>query len=347
MKNDEVLSEWKEQGELDKKSAKKLVWRTRLSISFSVLRTLIILLLLYCIYFIPVSIFYDMSDKGAEFDRLVTTIIETRYPGIAVEKTDNSAEISPLLTQETKQTIYKKIGDWEMVVGEVVAKKRLFGDVQYTLNFNNRYLNGYENLNYAIAPELIGEELKKGHSGNNHSIEEQLNMIEDGYVVQLQFSTIEAMAPNELLEMLDKYDILINQMPVYGGEISEVDVGYARAGQITFASSLMLRPYVEYTDDHKVSSYFFSLYDDHSLQTSIDQFMSDLEWLVDQGDYYDRDIDVQRLDYLKENGIQVYGATITGPIREVEQLLEEELFYQFHIGGIEVWKWDEKNSFND
>ncbi|MFD1039951.1 anti sigma factor C-terminal domain-containing protein [Virgibacillus byunsanensis] len=346
MKNDDVLTEWDEKNEeqVDKKSAKKLVWRTRLSISLTVLRTLFIIGFLYLLYIIPVSVYYDMSGKEAEFNRLVSTLVETHHPGLFVEKfgLENEAEISPLLTESTSLTLYRNVGDWEVVIGEVTANKRLFGKVNYTFHFDDKYLydNNYT-FSYAVAPDLLGESFIHDESEPDSSVKSQLEKIEDGFVAQAHFSTKESMDPEELREMLADYDVKIYQMPVFGGETTAVDVGKGKAGQFTFVPSLMLSPFTEYNDKNGPRASYESLTSESALNDAVDQFYKDIDWLIEHGNYSGRDIDEKRLEYLKGEGIQVYGAMVTGPIREIERLQEEELFHQFYIGGIEVWNWNE------
>ena len=49
--------------------------------------------------------------------------------------------------------------------------------------------------------------------------------------------------------------------------------------------------------------------------------------MTDNIKYNGVDEDKQRLAYLKKNGVQVYGATVTGPVRELEKLKEESEFW--------------------
>lgn len=341
---DNMLDELKEsdQSKFDKRSARKMVWRTRLSIGFTVVRILLLILFLYALYMIPVTMYYDMTGKQAGFDRLVTTLVETRYPGVEVDETlGHKAEINPFLTQSTTIKLYRNVGEWDVVVGEVKGKKRLFGDVNLTMNFDEKYLNGNHTYNFAVPPELLGKESSDGKSGPAEDLKNQLAKIDDGHVAQVQFSTKNAMKPNALLEKLDAYDVSTFRMPVYGGELTDFDIPHHGSGQFTFIQSLLLRPQIVYDENNRLSRSVFA-FTDVTLEDSIDQFYKDIEWLVENGHYNGRRIDEERLDYIRKNGVQVYGAVVTGPIREIERLMEEEQFHQFHLGGIEVWNWDEK-----
>ncbi|WP_176555883.1 anti sigma factor C-terminal domain-containing protein [Virgibacillus ndiopensis] len=343
MRKDNVIDEWNEDEleSFDKKKAKKLVWRTRLSISFTVIRTICIIGFLYLLYIIPVSVFYDMSGKQAEFDRLVTTLVESRIPGVSVDKTllGRTAEINPLLTQHTTLTLYRNVGEWDVVIGEVEAKKRLFGKVNYSIHYEKEYLHDNNSYNFAVAPDLLGKSVSNDNSKNSQTLWKQLEKIEDGYVAQVHFSTKKGMDPEELLSILSNYDLRVLQLPVYAGEINAIDVGYGRAGQFTFVSSLLLRPMQSFDKENRISSYNNSLRS-VDLRESIDQFYKNIKWLVKNGAYHGKEIDKKRLAFLQENGMKVFGATITGPIREIEKLQNEKLFHQYYLDGIEVWNWD-------
>lgn len=341
MKKDDVLGEWQETEEtFDEKNARKLVWRTRLSISFILVRTLLVILLLYVAYIVPVSIYYHGSDHPATFDRLVTTLIESSYPAISVERSGiNHVEISPLLTQSTVMTLYRQVGDWEVVVGEVTATKRLFGQLDYHVDITDKYLDR-EMTSYVLAPELRGDSFPNNHVDYS-PVANQLSHIADGYVVQTSFSTVEGMTPEQLRKIIMQYDLRVYEMPVFAGELAEFDVNYFSADEIYYVDSLLLTPATHYDHNNARFSWNRSLSGAKGLKDSVEQFTTNIEWLVENGNYYGKDIDQKRLTYLKSNELLVYGAMVTGPIREVEKLMGEELFHTFELGGIEVWNWEE------
>ncbi|GAA0446712.1 anti-sigma factor [Lentibacillus halophilus] len=342
--NGNVLNDLKgnDQSKLDKKQARKMVWRTRLSIGFTVIRTLLLLFLLYILYMIPVNIYYDMSGKQAGFERSVTTLVETRYPGVEVSQEGGiGAEINPLLTQSASLKLYRNVGEWDVVLGEVEAKKRLFGDVHVTMDIDSKYLNGNDFKDFAIPPKLLGRDYTNIETGNKDMLKKQLQKIDDGHVAQVQFSVKEAMKPKALLEKLQTYDVRTFRMPIYGGELTEFDINYHRGGQITFAQSLLLKPQTVYDSNNRVSSSRSALHED-TLKKTVDRFYKNIEWLMENSNYNGRDIDQKRIDYIRENGMHVYGAVVTGPIREIEKLMKEDAFYQFRLGGIEVWNWYER-----
>lgn len=77
-----------------------------------------------------------------------------------------------------------------------------------------------------------------------------------------------------------------------------------------------------------------------TMQEQIQAMMSDLEWMTSNLSYNGVDWDQRRLAYLKKNGVQVYGAVVTGPVRELQKITENPEFRHVHLNRVEIWNWD-------
>lgn len=341
-KDEKVLKEWSDQDKkIDDSTAKKIVRKTRLSLIFTVVRTVLGIFLIYALYMMAVSMYFHFSGNEKAFERFAITTVDTRYHGMSVHHSPfQETEISPLLTKKTNLTLYRKIGAWDVIVGSVEAKKSLFGELQLNFTMDSKYLNVMTDDNYATPPDLLGREAADVEQ--DPYILDQLNKISDGYVTQLQFSLKESMSPKDLLELLDNYDVATLEIPVYAGELSEDmnDMGYVTAGNYVFTSNLKLRPFIEYDDENRFSAYYGHL-DTEVLEESIDAFEKNLAWLIDYGGYSDEEIDEKRLNYLKENDYAAIGVVVTGPIREIEKLIQENenIIHRPQLDGFEVWNW--------
>ncbi|MHA6252380.1 anti sigma factor C-terminal domain-containing protein [Oceanobacillus sp. CAU 1775] len=339
-KEENVLEGWQDEDEkLDDKAAKKIVRKTRLSLIFTVLRTLIGVFLIFTFYMIAIGTYFQFSGGKDKFERFVTTVVETRYHGMSVEKhAHHETEITPLFTKKTSLPLYRQVGSWNVIVGNVEAKKSLFGNLRLKFNYNNKYLDEPMTHTYAISPDLLGDEVRE--TGEEKYLLDQLNKISDGFVTQMHFSLKESMSPQDLLEILDAYDVSVLEMPLYTGELSEgMDMFHYYTGDnYYFASTLKLRPIVYYDGD-RLSGSVSALSGEGVLEDSLEKIEEDLEWLVDHGGYHDEDLDKKRLKYFRDNETRVIGAVVTGPIREIERLVEENDFHQHELGGIEVWNW--------
>lgn len=284
--------------------------------------------------------YFHFSDSKATFERFATTVVETRYHGMSVDKTSiEEPEITPLLTKKVNLTLYRKIGAWDVVVGSVEAKQRLFGQLQLDYSFNSKYLNEEGIHNYALPPDLLDK--KSVGQESESDVLQQLNKIADGFVTQLHFSLKQSMSPKDLLDLLETYNVSVVEMPIYSGEYSETmdDIGYSSDGHYLYFSPLKLRPILYYDEDNYLGGYISALNGEDVLEDSIKSFEEDLAWLLKQDGYYNDELDKKRMDYLRENEILAIGAVVTGPIREIEKLIEENDFHHLNIGGIEVWNW--------
>ncbi|WP_405157089.1 anti sigma factor C-terminal domain-containing protein [Paenibacillus sp. FSL K6-0108] len=76
------------------------------------------------------------------------------------------------------------------------------------------------------------------------------------------------------------------------------------------------------------------------MQEQVQAMMSDLKWMSDHLEYSGAEVDKRRFAYLKKNGVQVYGAVVTGPIRELEKLTKIPEFQHFYLNRVEIWNWD-------
>ncbi|HEU5138833.1 MAG TPA: anti sigma factor C-terminal domain-containing protein [Bacillales bacterium] len=344
MDDEKLFDEWKGQGvsPRDAKRARKMVWRTRFSIAFSVLRTLFILLLIYCIYITAVSFFYDDSDEN-KLNRYLTTLVEMHHSGMQVEKTGFvHVDISPLLTQSTTRKLFQRVGKWNVVIGEVNAKKELFGRFQVRLDLDGKYLNQTPRYGYVVPPDLLGKgETVLGSKSRKGSAWKRLDKIGDGYVAQMSFSTKRGMTPEGLQQLLADYNLTLLQMPVYAGEVTAVEgISTVRtSGGKVFVPHLTLHPKTDYSEKNRLSSWQIGFNNKESVTKAVDSFMQDLNWLIQNGDYAWEKIDKKRLAYLQKHGVKVYGAVVTGPVSELKKLKSEKALYEFELGRVELWNW--------
>lgn len=341
---EKLLQDWEADKELpgwNEKKFKRMIWHTRFAVLRSVIFSLVALAFLYAIFMMVMNMIYEFSGKNDKFERYAETLIETHASGAILDKTSSSTALSPLLTQKTTIKVYRQVGDWEVITGEVTARKNVFGYVSYTLNENERYLHTNNGYSFVVPLNLLtGDPSRRQTSTSVDPLWEQIKRIDDGHVAELAFSTATGMNPEQLRQLLSGYDVRISSMPVYSGELKDFkDISYSSAGGMNFVPHLTLRPPVHYEGGNK--GWVQSITNKSELEKSADQLIPDVEWLIDEGRYAEEKIDVKRLAYLKTNGIQVYGAVVTGPIRELEKLQQEKDFFHFQLGRVEIWNWSE------
>ena len=323
----------------DEKRARRLIWRSRFALWRNVAQTLLVLWFLYILYTMAIQLGYAKLVKKDDLIRYATTLIETHYPGLSVNKSGHTeVSLSPWLTQEATLTLYKQIGKWEEVVGTVTIHKPLLGKMEYKINYRQKQLDDRNGtFRFALSPSLLGKSSLPEREEQD-KLWEQLAHIEDGYVAEMAFSTLHPQQPMQLSKLLEKYDLSLVQMAVYGGELKTFHPTNTKSDDSVFVPHLVLRPAVIYNGGGSMS-YEANMDLPESVEEAEKQLVFDLEWMQSYApDAFD-DYDQQRLAYLRDNGITVYGAVVTGPVRELEKLRAEPEFHHFQLGRIEVWNW--------
>ncbi|UNK16983.1 anti-sigma factor C-terminal domain-containing protein [Paenibacillus sp. N3/727] len=262
-----------------------------------------------------------------------------------VEKPANpTIEVTPFLTQKTTLKLYRDVGKWQVITGEIRAEQSLSGKLIYSIVNTGAYLNKDSQAAFILPSSIMFDKTMKDRSRQEGDLE-QLGKIEDGNVAELSFSINTLMSPEQLMEMLDSYDIAVTGMPVYAGELKDFDTPHTVGGGTDYyVPHLTLRPMSVFEENNRLTMWqlYFSAEDKGRMSEHIDYMMSDLKWMTSNIRYYGVDQDKQRLAYLQKEGVQVYGATVTGPVRELEKLKEQPEFREFRLGRIEVWNWEER-----
>lgn len=325
---------------MDTEVMNRITWRTRVKELIYALLVVLLLFFIYAVYYSAIHIYHYKTGLNDKFLRTVITTVELHGSGLMVDKRSLPlVEVTPFLTQKANLKVYKNVGEWQVIAGELHVKKQLGGELTYSIEELNPYLN-----REAINPFILHSALLEGRKikDDPHPTDamDQLGKLEDGNVAELFFSLRTLRSPEEVLELLSDYDVKATSMAVFAGELKDFKLStYSSSGADYMIPHLTLRPMVQFGDNHSLSLWhtFFSM--DDGITDHVKQLIADVEWMTDNIKYNGVDEDKQRLAYLKKNGVQVYGASVTGPVRELEKLKEESEFWEFHLGRIEVWNW--------
>lgn len=315
----------------------RVTWQIRVK---QLINALLAAFLIYGVYYAAVYIYHEESGLNDKFLRSVMTTVELHESGLMVDKRGlSSVEVTPFLTQKKTLKVYRDVGEWQVIVGELHAKKRLWGELTYSIEELGPYLNGDErNPFYLHSALLEGREIKDDPHPTGAM--NQLGKLEDGNVAELFFSLRMLRSPEEVLELLSDYDVKATSMAVFAGELKDFKLGtYSSSGADYMIPHLTLRPKVQFGDNHSLSLWHTFFSGDTEITDHVKQLIADVEWMTNNIKYNGVDDDKHRLAYLKKNGVQVYGATVTGPVRELEKLKEKSEFWGFRLGRIEVWNW--------
>ncbi|MFS0821335.1 anti sigma factor C-terminal domain-containing protein [Bacillus sp. 1P02SD] len=334
------MTEW------SKDKEKRVLWKYRFSLTARIIRVVLILLFLYGVYMILLSIGYDftkLDDKNAYHLNLA---IDWTQPGLQGEYSRPlSGEITPFLSQTITIPISRTIGKEEQIVGEWDVTKRLVNSLS---SKETIYFQRSSNQQFGfILPEdpRTGKKLAAVTKSVDLQEWQKLEMVHEGTVANLAFSTSNFLKSEELLGRLEKYDLDVQWMPLYAGELKAFKPAWTSTGggENISVDTLGLTRAVEMDEDYM--SWSMLMLDSKTIKKNQEIMLKNMKDLIeDESETYRQNVLglwylEERYDYLKENGFLVYGAVVTGPVKELLKLKEEPDFRNIQVGEFEYWNW--------
>ena len=172
-------------------------------------------------------------------------------------------------------------------------------------------------------------------------------MLPEGTVSELAVSFDKNYTLDEVYKIFSGYDVELLWFPVNTGVESGLEDLYISTlnglwGFPHFGHSLIYEP---------GNSGGYSLKVEGDSDKKDAAFIDAMEFLVEHESwakkaYRGNDKELllkQRLDYVKENGVQVYGAVVTGPTKELLRLKEVEEIKFPVLGEVTWWNWQARN----
>ena len=334
------MTEW------TKDKEKRILWKYRFSLTMRIIRVVLILLFLFGVYMVLISIGYSFTKLGDKNSFHLNLAIDWTQPGLHGEYgRPINTEITPFLSQKLTIPISQTIGKEEEVIGEWDVTKRMlpiFSSKERT------YFQSSDNKQFGfILPEdpLTGKKLRSVTNMADQQQWQKLEMVHEGTVANLAFSTSQYYKPEELIKKLETYDLDIQWMPLYAGELKAFEPSWGRTGggEHLSVDTLGLSRAVDMDEDY--NSWAEWLLSSKSIDENQKVMLKNMKTLIDNesktylqnvlGLWYLED----RYTYLKENGFLVYGAVVTGPVKELLKLKEEQDFRNIQVGNFEYWNW--------
>ncbi len=281
--------------QLNEKRIRRMIWATRFRVARSVIATGVMVLFFYLLYMAAVNIVFVKSDYNYKFARYLITMANTHEQGLRIRSAPN-VEVNGLLTQNMKLNLYRKVGQWDIKEGELTGKKHIFGPYTYRTDVESKYWQGSPSFSYAVPGGLLkggpDSEMNRTDSADTWN---QIAHIGDGFVAEMGFSLMRGMQPEELMTMLDKYDLTLLSMPVYAGEIREFKPNFSSSsGNLIQVQHLTLQPRVLFNENHSLSGWSTGL-GAGNIEEAKQGLLEDMEWLLSEGSYNGSETDELRL----------------------------------------------------
>ena len=329
--------------------------RFSLRLSLKIIRVSVLIILLYSVYMIAISIFYDSSKIGKRTEFYQKLAIDWTSPELSSEiGLAHTHEITPFLTQKINFPLEKRIGGKSYVVSQLELSKPLLTPFTTVKNEQNY---PYESTDpgfhfYLPYDPSSGSKLSGKEDSDSWRI---LKMLHEGNVANLAFSMNDYYSPQEITEYLSSYRITVLWMPLYMGELQKFTEGGWEGwggwnGQGSGDNTMLSQsPWglsgARLVDEDFMGGSLINELDEESIEESQNAMIQNMQMMLKTkknvaekllGTEYLQ----ERVDYLNDEGFQAYGAVVTGPVKELLKLQELEEIHGVQLGEIKHWNID-------
>ena len=293
----------------------------------NIMVSLAILLLIIPVMTLCTYIYYASGGKANNLIDVAAKTIYVTQPNISVEEMEIEEDIG-FFSMHILMDIYKTIGKEDYKAGDY--------DIYFGLD-NPTYakINYYLDRPLPELPTVETEILSHPEAPIHFNVKEEWDILKelpDGTVSEIYVSLSELMEAEDLMESISSesevelrwfaVDTGLEEKQMNSEELPISPIGYPAQIDTTTWSPF-----------------------DGSEQTNEEVFIDILELLKDNEEVAEtvakeKVLEISdRLDYLKKNGIKVYGAVITGPTPELRKLEQMKKIRAMKVGEVKLWNW--------
>ena len=273
--------------------------------------------------------FYNMK-KLTEVDEIPALALEATIPNS--RSAGGSTKVKPFFRTETEMNLFKTVGKKEFPIGTVATRSFLS-----SVTVKNK---SWENKPYSKKLSFVHPKIKEEASLKESSkkVWDTLGKIHEGTVAELAisfdkvytlqevesilYSAFEAqeMPPTPIWYALDSGQERIDEEDfiLHSGEV----IGFRQHLDLTDSEAEQPK-----TKEDQVIE-MMRILSEHKKTVSEATRTPEKELNLDK-----------RYEYVKDNGVKVYGMVITGPSKELLKLQNSPNVRYATLGDIEVWNW--------
>ncbi|WP_158599108.1 anti sigma factor C-terminal domain-containing protein [Planococcus salinus] len=330
--------------EWNKEMEEKILKKSRFTLTVRILRLLLIGVLVYGAYMAVLSISSEWRNVAEENDFYTKLALDWKIPNVRGSFDFEQEEITVFGTKNLSYPLVKKVGRADVVIGEADVTKHVFNSRSYV----DYQLPGREQINeFSFS---LPEDPRSGNQMTANpwpNVWETLEMLHEGTVAELAFSTDRFLTPEELIEAMQPYEVDVLWMPLYTGEFVDFTPNSwgGSGNNLTLNGGLGLAGARTSSEDFQSSSLTYRL-DTATIADSEKAMLQNMGALLAEkpSSYYEGFLGLghlpERYEYLQENGFTAYGAVVTGPVKELLKLEGEELVHGEQLGEVELWDWE-------
>jgi len=331
------MTEW------NKELEKKILKKSKFTLSFRILRILLLVAFIYALYMSIANIVADKLAIGKQNMYYSSLALEWTVPNVRGDFGIKDETMNAFGTKSVSYNLLRKVGSEDVVIGEANVTKRLFSGLS-NITYSHPGLKQLNKFSFSL-PEDPRTNKKLGANTSRH-VWDSLEMLPEGTVGELAFSTTSFMESEQLIEKLRDYDIHILWMPLYTGEFVNYDPsGWGGSHNVIMVSDVIgLTGGMDHDDKYHQSLRVIWL-DESSIIESKQLMLSNMKELLKKSkSYYENFLGLSHLEekyeYLQEEGFIVYGAVVTGPVKELLKLKDAPFVQGEQLGEVELWNWE-------
>ncbi|MEK3762775.1 anti-sigma factor [Paenibacillus sp. FSL R7-0337] len=317
-------------------------WKARINNTLTVFSAFLIFTVITSII---TTVFYNTGDRMNTYRDVVESAIAVTRPNTTVRL---SADVHYFFRLELSGNLLKQVGSESIQVGSYTQDLHLGLANISKFNWTDER-NGSGKVFYYPSAEGTA----RGGDDNNQW--KRLAKLPEGTVAEAYLSLSHLYTTDELLKQLEP----LNLQPVWFG----ADTGPWERDNDVVVHPLGF-PYqpMWHADDMKRSEvtkektgWFSSVSSFSSVSPSVESygsgalrdanFIKTLKLLQQHQTLAGRAAYINQLDtsvaYLEKNGVKLYGAVVTGPVKELLKLREASWVSHLQVGEVRLWNWTE------
>lgn len=316
-------------------------WKARISNTLTVFS---MFLLFTVISSIITAVFYSTGERGDTYRDVVESAVAVTRPNTTVRL---SSAAHYFFRLELSGNLLKQVGGESIQVGSYTQDLHLGLANIGKFNWMDERNGSGKVFYYPSAEGTAG-------GGDDNNQWKRLAKLPEGTVAEAYLSLGHLYTTDELLKQLEP----LNLQPVWFGADTGTGI---RDDVVIYPLGFPYQP-MWHADDMKKSAvtkektgWFSSTSSYSSVSPSIEaygsgavrdaNFIKTLKLLQQHQTLAGRAVYINQLDasvaYLEQNGVKLYGAVVTGPVKELLKLREASWVSHLQVGEVRLWNWTE------
>ncbi|MFD1779076.1 anti-sigma factor [Fredinandcohnia salidurans] len=322
----ESMQDYEKSNMVPEKDQKKLIKAGRNhALQTNIMISLAILLLIVPVLTLSSYLYYAIGGKANHLIDIATKTIYVTEPNMSLEEMEVEEDIG-FFTMNLYFDVFKRIGKEDYNAGEYSVSFALDN-----ANLPDRNMNLERPL--PITGDMETDMLYHPNGPHGKTVNsdwEILDHLPDGTVGEIYLSMNQLMKPEELENQLGKnvevrwvaVDTGLEDKNLYEAGYSVTPIGYPLQVDTTTWSPFNGR---EKSNEEVFLAIIKFLAKDEKTAEKISRARS----LALK----------ERIPYIEKNGVQVYGAVVTGPTPELRKLKDIDLINVMKVGEVRLWNW--------